>query len=175
MFGLRQFKIHNPKFKIFSSLIFFEMITIIDYKSEHQPAFKGLNKGWLDKYNLTESHDLMVLDDPKGTILDRGGYIWLAEVNEMIIGSAALVKEEGGIYEIAKMAVDAAYHGKGIGKLLMEKCITTAKEIGASKLILFSNHQLVTAIGMYEKYGFKHVAVHDSPFETADIRMELDL
>ena len=45
----------------------------------------------------------------------------------------------------------------------------------AAKLILFSNSQLTTAISLYEKYGFKHIAATDSPFLTADIKMELSL
>ena len=150
-------------------------IKIIPYRSEHHEIFKQLNIEWLDHYNLTESHDLMVLNDPEGTILDRGGFIWLAEAEGKIVGSAALMKEQEGEYELAKMSVTAAYRGKGISKLLIERCLYKAKAIGAKKLSLFSNHQLQTAIGLYEKYGFKHVALHNSPFETADVRMELML
>ena len=150
-------------------------IKIIPYRSEHHEVFKQLNIEWLDHYNLTESHDLMVLNDPEGTILNRGGFIWLAEADGKIVGSAALMKEQEGEYELAKMSVTAAYRGKGISKLLIERCLYKAKAIGAKKLSLFSNHQLQTAIGLYEKYGFKHVALHNSPFETADVRMELML
>ncbi|WP_315815430.1 hypothetical protein [Paraflavitalea speifideaquila] len=45
----------------------------------------------------------------------------------------------------------------------------------SQKLTLFSNSQLKTAIGLYEKYGFRHVKVEHSPFATADVKMELDL
>ena len=150
-------------------------VNIIEYSSPYQPAFRSLNLEWLDKYNLTESHDLMVLDDPQATILDRGGFIWLAIADNKVVGSAALMKEHDGIYELAKMAVTADYRGKGISKLLIETCLAKAKEIGAKKLSLFSNHQLQTALKLYEKYGFYHVEVEDSPFETADVKMELIL
>ncbi|MGE5106963.1 MAG: GNAT family N-acetyltransferase, partial [Sphingobacteriales bacterium] len=73
------------------------------------------------------------------------------------------------------MSVDENYQGKGIGKLLLEACINKAKEIGANKLELFSNHQLTTALSLYKKYGFHHVAVTNSPFETADVKMEMNL
>lgn len=150
-------------------------IDIIEYADYYQPAFKELNLEWLDKYNLTESHDLMVLDDPQSTILKRGGHIWLAKDANRIVGSAALMKEHEGEYELAKMAVAHDYRGRGISKMLIETCLTKAKELKAKKLILFSNHQLKTALKLYEKYGFYYVAVEDSPFETADIRMELIL
>jgi putative acetyltransferase len=150
-------------------------IKIIEYKNEHHAAFRQLNLEWLDHYNLTESHDLMILDDPEGTILNRGGFIWMAEADGQLVGSAGLIKEHDGEYELAKMAVTAAYRGKGISKLLIEKCLEKAREVGAKKLSLFSNHQLQTALSLYEKYGFRHVALHDSPFETADVKMELAL
>jgi len=150
-------------------------LNIIEYSSQHQPDFRSLNLEWLDKYNLTESHDLMVLDDPQATILDRGGFIWLAISDNKVVGSAALMKEHEGEYELAKMAVTAAYRGKGISKLLIETCLAKAKEIGAKKLSLFSNHQLQTALKLYEKYGFYYVEVENSPFETADVKMELVL
>lgn len=150
-------------------------IEIISYSNNYQPDFYRLNLAWLDKYNLTESHDLMVLNDPTGTIINRGGYIFLAKEGDNIVGTSALMKDEEGIYELAKMAVDENYQGRGISKLLIEACISKAKEIGAKKLELFSNHQLTTALGLYEKYGFRHVDVINSPFTTADVKMEMNL
>lgn len=146
---------------------------IISYEDRYHDAFRTLNLEWLEHYNLTESHDLMVLDDPRGTIIDRGGYIWLAKEGEEIVGTAALMKEHDNIYELAKMAVNTAWRGKGISKLLITSCLEKAKEIGASRVILFSNHQLQTALALYEKFGFRHIDVTDSPFETADVKMEL--
>ena len=152
-----------------------EEIQIIPYTSQYAPDFKRLNLEWLDHYHLTESHDLMVLDDPIGTIINRGGVIYLAASGGEIVGSAALMKEHEGVYELAKMTVTKAFRGKGIAKLLIEKCLEKAKQLQAKKVTLFSNHQLQTAIHLYEQYGFRHVEVKDSPFETADVRMELDL
>ena len=150
------------------------VVQIIDYDEKYHSDFKKMNLEWLDKYNLTESHDLIVLDDPKGTILDHGGFIWLAKAGDEIVGSAALINEGHGIFELAKMSVTKDWQGKGIGKILIEICLKKAKQIGVKKLILFSNHQLQTALKLYEKYGFKNVEVKDSPFETADVKMELE-
>lgn len=148
-------------------------VELIPYSPEHQKIFRELNLEWLDHFNLTESHDLMVLDDPQTTILDRGGFIFLAACNGNVVGSAALIREEDGVYELAKMAVTKEFRGRGISKLLIEQCLSKAAELKARKLSLFSNHQLTTAISLYEKYGFKHVEVKNSPFATADVRMEL--
>jgi putative acetyltransferase len=149
-------------------------IDIISYEDKFQPAFKAMNLEWLDRYNLTEQPDLDILNDPRQTILNTGGAIFLARVGEEIIGSAALIHDHG-LYELGKMAVAEPYRNRGISRLLIEKCIEEAKAKGASKIVLFSNHQLKAALGLYEKYGFQYIPVEDSPFLTADIKMELIL
>jgi GNAT superfamily N-acetyltransferase len=151
------------------------MITIKLYEDKYAADFRRINLEWLDKYNLTESHDLMVLDDPRGTIIDRGGIIYLALAGDEVVGSAALMKEEEGVYEFAKMTVTPAWQGKGISRLLIDACMQTARDWKAKKLTLFSNSQLTTAISLYQKYGFQHVKVEHSPFATADVKMEMSL
>jgi putative acetyltransferase len=148
-------------------------IQIVPYEPKFYTAFRRLNLEWLDHYHLTESHDLLVLEDPEGTILDRGGFIWLALDGDEAVGSAALMRTGENEFELAKMAVGPGYRGKGISRILIETCIAKARETGAKMLSLFSNHQLIAAISLYEKYGFKHVPLGNSPFETADVRMEL--
>jgi putative acetyltransferase len=151
------------------------MIELIAYQTRYHREFKNLNLEWLDKYNLTESHDLEVLNDPEGTVIARGGCIFLAKDGEEIIGTAGLWKESEEEYELVKMTVAPAHQGKGISKLLLERCLLAAKELGAEKIILYSNSQLKTALGLYEKYGFRHVPVTGAPFLTADVKMELSL
>lgn len=151
------------------------MVTIIPYQEKYHSEFKRLNLEWLDQYGLTESHDLMVLNDPNGTILSKGGFIWLAKEQDEIAGTVALINEGDGIFELAKMAVAKKWQGRGISRLLMETCLNKLREIGAKKVTLFSNHQLSVALQLYEKYGFRHVEVVNTPFMTADVKMELSL
>lgn len=152
------------------------MIKIITYSDAHHEDFRRLNLEWLNKYNLAESHDLEILDDPRATILDRGGVIYMAEVDGRIVGSAALMaEEEHGVYELAKMAVTKEFQGQGISKMLLDKCLDTARTLRARKVRLFSNSQLQTALSLYKKYGFYHISPENSPFVTADVRMELAL
>jgi N-acetylglutamate synthase-like GNAT family acetyltransferase len=146
---------------------------IIEYKDQHHEVFKALNTEWLERYNLLEPHDLEILNDPRSTILETGGAIFLASDRNQIIGTAALMKEHEGVFELVKMTVAPDYRGKGISKLLIEKCLEKAMELKAKKITLFSNHQLQAALALYKKYGFQHVPVVDSPFATADVKMEL--
>ncbi|HEV8507616.1 MAG TPA: GNAT family N-acetyltransferase [Chitinophagaceae bacterium] len=151
------------------------MIEIIDYAGEYANDFRDLNLEWLDKYNLTESHDLEVINHPKETILDRGGYIFLAREGDKIIGTAGIANEGDSIYELVKMTVSPAFRGKGISKMLIEKCLEKARELKAKKVFLYSNSQLQTAIALYKKYGFVHVDASNSPLVTADVKMEMNL
>jgi putative acetyltransferase len=150
-------------------------IQIINYEDRYAADFKRLNMEWLDKYQLAEGHDLEILDDPRGTVIDSGGIIFLVKAGEEIIGTAGLMKEAEGVYELIKMAVADGWKGKGIGKMLMDKCLATARDWKIQKVTLFSNSQLKTAIDMYKKYGFQHISTENSPYVTADVRMELEL
>ena len=148
---------------------------IADYQNKYQPDFKRLNLEWLDKYNLTESHDLEILNDPQGTVINNGGSIFLAMDEGRVIGTAGLWKKNEKEYELVKMTVDPAYRGRGISKLLLDRCLAEAGKLKAEKVFLFSNSQLHAALKLYEKYGFQNVAVTDTVLLTADVKMELSL
>lgn len=147
-------------------------ISIIDFDPKYAADFKRLNLEWLDKYDLTEPADISMLDNYQQEILDTGGVIFLAKAGEEIVGTAALVQESAGAFELAKMAVTAAFQGKGISKLLIEKCLEAATKLNASKVFLLSSTKLATALSLYEKYGFRHVPVTNNHYATADVMME---
>ena len=151
------------------------MLLIEPYNDSHFSSFRDLNMEWLLLYNLAEEPDFRVLADPRGQILEKDGFIWVALNDGTVVGTAALMKEEHGSYELAKMSVAPEFRGKGVGRMLITTCIEKARSIGAGKIELFSNHQLVSALKLYESVGFRYVPVSNSPFETADIKMELTL
>ncbi|MBI4801810.1 MAG: GNAT family N-acetyltransferase [Elusimicrobia bacterium] len=151
------------------------MIEIIAYRSEYQRDFKRLNLEWLDKYRLTESHGLQMLDEPQAAVIEKGGCIFLAMDGERVIGTAGLLKGPGEAYELSKMAVAPSHHGRGLGRMLLERCLEEAKRLKSKKIFLFSNLRLAAALKLYEKYGFRYVPVTGAPFATADVKMELSL
>lgn len=59
--------------------------------------------------------------------------------------------------ELVKLYLTAAARGKGLGRLLMEKCFVAAKELGYKKMYLETMPQLVIAVPLYEKTGFKYL------------------
>ena len=151
------------------------MFDIISYESKYHPDFKRLNLEWLEHYQLTETLDLKILDNPQQYILDGGGCLFLAIDGAKVIGTTGLAKEHEGVYELVKMAVDPQYRGRGIGKQLLDRCLEEARMYNAKKVFLFSNSQLLVALKLYEQYGFRHIDASDSPMLTADVKMELNL
>jgi putative acetyltransferase len=60
-------------------------------------------------------------------------------------------------FEVAKMAVEPAYQGVGIGRKLLHATIDEGRNAGAQRLYLETNHVLTPAIRLYESLGFKHL------------------
>jgi len=147
-------------------------IKILDYKDEHQPWFEKFNRDWIEKFFWMEPIDFDVLQDPNKHIISRGGFIFMAQYENELVGTVALKFVSTGIYEFTKMAVTDKFQGKKIGKALSLAAIEKAKTLNASKIILYSNTKLISAIALYRKLGFKEVAL-DGIYKRSDIKMEL--
>ncbi len=149
-------------------------VEIVEYKEQFAADFAQLNFEWLEKYFYIEEYDREVLTNPKHYILDKSGQIYMALVDDKVVGTVALIYREGGVYELSKMAVSPNYQGLRIGQKLMYYCINKAAEMGLDRLFLDSNTKLTPAITLYHKVGFKEIPVpKDTPYERCNIRMEL--
>ena len=83
---------------------------------------------------------------------------FVAEENGVIIGGCGVYPTPGlpnGYAELVKLYLTVATRGKGLGKLLMEKCCEEAVKLGYTHLYLESFPQLAKAVSIYEKAGFK--------------------
>ncbi|PWL38433.1 MarR family transcriptional regulator [Flagellimonas aquimarina] len=152
-------------------------VKIVPFSEAYSGTFKALNEEWITKYFKMEEMDQISLNHPQEYILDKGGYIAVALLDEEPVGVCALIKSKhGGFdYELAKMGVSPNTQGKGIGKLLGKHIIEKAKSLGAKRIYLESNRVLKPAIGLYRKLGFTEIVGATSPYERSDIQMELDL
>ncbi len=85
-----------------------------------------------------------------------------------------MLKLDAHTFELAKMAVSPAAQGLGIGLRLGQVALAKAQALGARRVYLESNTKLIPALSLYHKLGFsKTVAVAPSPYERANIQMEL--
>ena len=149
-----------------------DRVDIIEFTEELKEPIKTLNYEWLEKYFRLEKGDVLSLSNPKEQIIDKGGFIYYARLNNEIVGTASLIKKADGIYELGKMAVTEKAQGHGIGKILLEHCIDVSRQQGFQKLILYSNTILANAIHLYRKYGFVETALERGLYDRANIKME---
>ena len=151
-------------------------VTIIPFESKYANDFARLNVEWLEKFFVVEPHDVELLERCEETIIDNGGYIFFAKVDETIAGTFSLIKSSDGVYELGKMAVSPEYQGKKIGQKLLDFCIKFAKEKQWKKILLYSNTKLENAIYLYKKYGFVEIEQEKNPpYQRSNIKMELVL
>lgn len=149
-------------------------VKIVPYQPKYKEAFRKLNEEWIRKYFKLEEPDRVSLNNPKGYILDRGGFIFVALADKKPVGVCALIKRDDlDAYELAKMAVSPQAQGKNIGYLLGQAAIDKAKSFRARRLFLESNTILTPAIRLYEKLGFVKIVGPPTPYERCNIQMEL--
>ncbi len=153
------------------------MCKFVPFQEVYAPSFYDLNIEWLKSYFYVEPYDEEVLSNPKKYILNKGGHIFFALINDDVVGTVALMPmDESGVYELTKMAVSPKFRGRKIGQKLMQHCIDFSHNNLFNKLVLYSNTKLENAIYIYRKYGFVELELEkNSPYKRSDIKMELDL
>ena len=148
---------------------------IINFKNEYKKHFYDLNIEWLNEFFLVEDYDKKVLSNPHKYIINKGGSIFFARIGRKIIGVVALMPtHEPDVYELTKMGVKKSSRNKGVGKLLLKKCIEQATQNKLKKVIIYSNRKLENAIYLYKSFGFIEVELEmKSNYQRADIKLEL--
>lgn len=88
---------------------------------------------------------------------------WIAEIDGEPVGSVFLVKENDDVARLRLLIVDPKARGLGIGKRLVDECVTFARQAGYSKITLWTHAVLVSARRIYKGAGFRVVEewVHD--------------
>lgn len=85
---------------------------------------------------------------------------WIAEEDRKIIGGCGIYPTPGlpeGCAELVKLYLDQTKRGRGTGRELMEKSISSAKNLGYKQIYLESLPELNKALTLYEKAGFNYI------------------
>ena len=104
-----------------------------------------------------------------------GGEIFFALVNNLVIGTAAMIPFPKSKIELAKMTVQKEYRGKGLSKILLKRCIDYAKASKAKEIFLISNSRLLSARKLYDKFGFTEVDLDSNKYKRGNYKMVLRL
>jgi [ribosomal protein S18]-alanine N-acetyltransferase len=106
-----------------------------------------------------------------------GAELWVAaeDRREGLLGYYVLwcVEDQA---ELANIAVDETYRGRGVGSLLLDHALVLAKSRGAESMYLEVRVSNATAAAMYEARGFEQIGVrrdyYDRPREDARVLMK---
>jgi putative acetyltransferase len=153
-------------------------IRIRTFRRGDESAFRSLNEEWITRHFRIEAKDEKTFADPQGTIIDHGGQIFFATIDDQCAGCCALLRMNETEFEVGKMAVSSLHQGSGIGRRLLRAVIEQAPSLGARRLYLETNHVLTPAIRLYESVGFRHIdpaRITLSPYARTDVYMEMNL
>ena len=95
-----------------------------------------------------------------------------AEVDGKVVGYLGAHNVFGDV-SVTNIAVDPAYRRRGIALTLLKALLTSAREEGASRVLLEVRVSNDAAIGLYEKAGFRRLCVrprfYEAPVEDAAV------
>jgi putative acetyltransferase len=113
----------------------------------------GANKPGTVFFDNTTDHLFEMFQEP-------GSYYFVAEKQGEIVGGAGIYPSEGlpaQTCELVKMYLLPHVRGKGLGKLLIEKCLEFAKGFGYLQVYIETMPELRKAVSIYEKFGFEYL------------------
>ena len=123
-----------------------------------------------------EDEDFHTLQHPESYVIAKSGEIFFAVFDQEVIGTAAMISASDKVFELAKMAVRKDFQGRGVGKLLLKRCISFAKERNALEIFLLTNDVLKPALNLYLSTGFVlNDEYDDERYERGNTKMHLIL
>lgn len=133
----------------------------------------------MDYFTLT-AEDERVLARPRECIIEPGGQVLVAvDESDKVVGVVAVLVAEPGVFELAKMTVDAASRGQGVGRRLIQSAIAWAISQQGTLLFLGTNSRLTSAIRLYEEADFERTTLSElrlgEYYARADTVMKIDL
>jgi GNAT superfamily N-acetyltransferase len=94
-----------------------------------------------------------------GDYAPPAGRLLLAEYDAQLAGCVALHKLDSAICEMKRLYLRPQFRGKGLGRLLADRIIAEARQIGYERMRLDSVEPVMKdAVAMYRRFGFKEIA-----------------
>jgi len=85
---------------------------------------------------------------------DKGGALWAAEADGVLVGMTGVAPLDDGAWEAGKVYVSTGQRGTGLALSLMTVAEAHARAAGATELKLWSDTRFTRAHSFYEKLGF---------------------
>lgn len=104
------------------------------------------------------------------------GRLLLAEYEGQLAGCVALHKLDPGICEMKRLYLRPQFRGKGLGRILAERIIAEARQIGYQRMRLDTVEPVMKdAVAMYRKLGFNLITPYRPNPMVGTLYMELVL
>lgn len=136
-------------------------VKIIKYSSKYKSDFKKLNLEWLEHYFEVEPIDKKILNNPEKEVIEYGGMVFFALIDNIPVGTCAMIKTGNG-FELSKMAVTESARHRQAGYELCKAAIEFAKGNNAVSVHLSTSHKLKAAISLYTKFGFQALEISEA-------------
>ena len=123
-------------------------------------------------------HEISSAEYLKGLVSDPKLKFYVSEDNGEITGFASTKVQDGSTMELAGIIVRDDLLGKGIGSLLISKCIDSARDAGFASMVVKTEASNERAISFYMKRGFVRIGnvveiVGNSKVELVMLRLVL--
>ena len=66
-------------------------LKIVPFKLDYKSDFEYLNRQWIEEYFVMEEEDLKTLQNPESYVMEKGGEIFFAILNDNVVGTAAMI------------------------------------------------------------------------------------
>jgi len=104
------------------------------------------------------------------------GRLLLVECEGQLAGCVALHKLGPGVCEMKRLYLRPQFRGKGLGRVLAERIIAEARQIGYQHMRLDTVEPVMKdAVAMYRRLGFKQIAPYCANPIAGALYMELEL
>jgi putative acetyltransferase len=88
------------------------------------------------------------------------GALVLAYAGRRAVGCAGVRSKGEGIAELKRMYVQPDFRGRQLGRLLLERSVSVARDLGYRKLRLDTLAGMTGAIRLYESFGFEVIPAY---------------
>lgn len=82
---------------------------------------------------------------------------WIAEKDGDVVGSVFVIRHDDTTAKLRMLYVDASARGMGIGQRLVDECVRFARQVGYTRMPLWTVDILTDARKLYQKAGFELV------------------